>query len=189
MATVRFYGDLQRYGHKFKLDVLTASEALHALFLQIPGLRKHIENDFYRVRIAGNDISEDEVKIGFTAILQADAVIHIIPKAVGAGGAFQAIVGGVMFVAGAIMVGVLGWTGVGGAVGISLMGAGLGLMMGGIAMMLTKTPKTNKDDGSSNNNTSFSNLDNTIAQGQPLPLCYGSMMIGSKVLSQGLSTQ
>ena len=76
-----------------------------------------------------------------------------------------------------------------GWIGVPMIGAGVGMMMGGIAMMLTKTPKTNKDDGGSNNNTSFSNLDNTIAQGQPLPLCYGRMMIGSKVLSQGLMTE
>lgn len=189
MATVRFYGDLQRYGRKFKLDVLTAGEALHALMLQIPGLRQHIQGDFYRVRIAGNDISEDGVQMGMSSILRGGDVIHLIPRAVGAGGAFQAIAGGILVVAG-IVVGVMaGWTGIGASIGVAMIGAGVGMMMGGIAMMLTKTPKTNTDGGSTNNNTSFSNLDNTVAQGQPLPLAYGRMMIGSKVLSQGLSTE
>ena len=184
MATVRFYGDLQRYGRQFKLDVLTAGEALHALFLQIPGLRQHVQNDFYRVRIAGNDICEDDLQFGMTSILKSDDVIHIIPAAIGAGGVFQAIAGAVLVVAGAVLTYFgQGW------IGVPMIGAGVGMMMGGIAMMLTKTPKTNKDDGGSNNNTSFSNLDNTIAQGQPLPLCYGRMMIGSKVLSQGLMTE
>ena len=96
MATVRFYGDLQRYGRQFKLDVLTAGEALHALFLQIPGLRQHVQNDFYRVRIAGNDICEDDLQFGMTSILKSDDVIHIIPAAIGAGGVFQAIAGAVL---------------------------------------------------------------------------------------------
>ncbi|WP_255324518.1 tail assembly protein [Budvicia aquatica] len=77
-----------------------------------------------------------------------------------------------------IVVGVMaGWTGIGASIGVAMIGAGVGMMMGGIAMMLTKTPKTNTDSGSTNNNTSFSNLDNTVAQGQPLPLAYGRMMI------------
>lgn len=71
--------------------------------------------------------------------------------------------------------------------GYPLMAAGLGLMIGGVAMMLTKLPKTDKSaDGGTNKNTYFSNLDNTIAQGAPVPPCFGKIKIGSKVLSQGL---
>jgi len=56
-------------------------------------------------------------------------------------------------------------------------------------MMLTKLPVINTTDESISKNTSFSSLDNTIAQGAPVPLCYGTMKIGSKVLSQGLETE
>lgn len=62
-------------------------------------------------------------------------------------------------------------------------------MIGGVAMMLTKLPQTDKSaEGGINKNTYFSNLDNTIAQGAPVPLCYGQIKIGSKVLSQGIET-
>ncbi|GKX58337.1 tail assembly protein [Leminorella grimontii] len=184
MAIVRFYGDLERYGRKFHMSAATASEALRGLLLQIPGLRQHISDDFYRVRIAGLDISESDLQAGMLTPLKDNDVIHIIPRAVGAknGGIFSFIAGAVMVVVGAFTF-YTPW-------GVPLIAAGVGMMLGGVAMMLTKMPKTNTgEDGASNNNTSFSNLDNAVAQGQPVPLCYGRMMIGSKVLSQGLSTE
>ncbi|QBH97150.1 tail assembly protein [Limnobaculum zhutongyuii] len=180
MAIVRFYGDLQRYGRKFNLNVVNAAEAIRALALQIPGLRQHIQGDYYRVRIAGNDINESGLQYGMLTVLKENDVIHIIPRSVGSKsgiGIFQAVAGVALMVASI-------W------LGPAAFGAGLGLLMGGVATMLTKTPKTKKaEEGATNNNTSFSSLDNTVAQGQPVPLCYGRMMIGSKVLSQGLSTE
>ncbi len=184
MATVCFYGDLQRYGRRFKLDVHTAGEALQALIMQIPGLRQHMNNDYYRLRIAGRDISDETLEVGMRDKLADDAVIHIVPRAVGAknGGVFSVIAGVVLIVAGAIV------SYFSGPAGAPLIQAGIGLVMGGVAMMYTKLPKTPTLSSEKNNNTSFSNLDNSIAQGACIPLCYGEIRIGSKVLSQGLST-
>lgn len=180
MAIVRFYGDLERYGRKFNLDVMNAAEALRALTFQIPGLRKHIQSDYYRVRIAGNDISEEQVQKGLQTPLKDTDVIHIIPRAVGAKngvGVFQIVAGAALMVSSI-------WLGPG------AFAAGLGLVLGGVATMLTKMPTTKtSDDGLTSNNTAFSNLDNSVAQGEPVPLCYGRIMIGSKPLSQGLSTE
>ncbi|WP_347254393.1 tail assembly protein [Leminorella grimontii] len=165
------------------MNAPTASEALRGLILQIPGLQRHIASDFYRVRIAGRDIDEGGLHAGMLSPLRDDDVIHIIPRAVGA----KNSMGIIQFVAGAAMVIVGIFSSAYGGAG--MIAAGAGMMLGGIATMLTKMPKTKTaNDGEGNNNTAFSNLDNTVAQGQPVPLCYGRMMIGSKVLSQGLST-
>lgn len=179
MAIVRLYGDLERYGRKFNLNVVNASEAVRALTLQIPGLRQHMQGDYYRVRIAGHDMCESDLQHGMFSVLKETDVIHIIPRALGAKsgvGIFQVVAGVALMISSY-------W------LGPAAFGAGLGLLMGGVATMLTKTPKTKVDEGATNNNTAFSNLDNTVAQGQPVPLAYGRVMIGSKVLSQGLSTQ
>ncbi|WP_392552973.1 tail assembly protein [Orbus wheelerorum] len=180
MATIRFYGDLKQYGTKFKLNADTAAEALNGLYLQIKGLRQNIMNGYFRVRINGHDMTEDSLKFGMHTKLTEDAVIHLVPQVAGAkSGIFSVIVGAVLVVVGAMT----SW--VGGGV---LMAAGIGLMVNGMTMMLTKLPTTNSTDESTSKNTSFSSLDNTIAQGAPVPLCYGTMKIGSKVLSQGLET-
>ena len=180
MAKIRLYGDLKQYGDKFDMNIETAAEGLRGMCCQIKGLQQRIIDGWFRVRINGVDMTNDNLQFGLHSRLPENAVIHIIPKVAGAknGGVFQFIAGAIMVVVGALT----SWCG-----GAALIAGGIGLMVGGVAQMLTKTPKTDKlKEGLTNKNTYFSNLDNTIAQGAPVPLIYGRIKIGSKVLSQGL---
>lgn len=189
MAIIRFYGDLKQFGDKFRVTAQTGAEALRCLLLQLPKLKTHMMSDHYRVRINGHDMNEKEFSSSIHTQLPDNAVIHIIPRALGSknGGVFSIIAGAVMIVAGAVITYVS--AGSGSPVGAALISAGIGMMLGGAAMMLTKTPGTpDVSSGLNSKNTSFSSLDNTIAQGAAVPLCYGKMMIGSKVLSQGIET-
>lgn len=189
MATVRFYGDLQRYGRKFKLEVYTAGEALKALMIQIPGLRQHIQSGEYRVRIAGKDMHQDDINTGMQNLLPDDAVIHIIPHLAGAknGGILPIVMGVAMVVAAFWTCGfsMVAW----GSAQTMLAVSGAAMILSGTMMMLTKMPVTGPMSAEKSGNTAFSNLDNTVTQGQPIPVCYGEMMIGSKVLSQGVTTE
>ena len=180
MAKIRLYGDLKQYGDKFDMNIETAAEGLRGMCCQIKGLQQRIIDGWFRVRINGVDMTNDNLQFGLHSRLPENAVIHIVPKVAGAknGGVFQFIAGAIMVVVGALT----SWCG-----GAALIAGGIGLMVGGVAQMLTKTPKTDKlKEGLTNKNTYFSNLDNTIAQGAPVPLIYGRIKIGSKVLSQGL---
>ena len=180
MAKICLYGDLKQYGNRFDMNIETAAEGLRGMCCQIKGLQQRIVDGWFRVRINGVDMTDDNLQFGLHSRLPENAVIHIVPKVAGAknGGVFQFIAGAVMVVVGALT----SWCG-----GWALIAGGIGLMVGGVAQMLTKTPKTDKaKEGLSNKNTYFSNLDNTIAQGAPVPLIYGRIKIGSKVLSQGL---
>lgn len=181
MATIRFYGDLKQFGTKFKINADTAAEALNGLYLQIKGLRQNIMNGYFRVRINKQDITEQTLKLGLHSKLTDNAVIHIVPKVAGAknGGIFGFIAGATMVVAGLFV-------GIATGAGAALVTSGMGMLLSGVAQMLTKLPNLQNSEEKSNNNTSFSSLDNTIAQGSAVPLCYGTMKIGSKVLSQGL---
>lgn len=182
MAIIRFYGDLKQFGTKFNMNVDTAAEALNGLYLQIKGLRQNIMNGYFRVRINGQDITEQTLKLGLHAKLTDNAIIHIVPRVVGAkkAGIFNCIAGALLVVVGVVA------SYYSGPLGSSIIASGLSLMAGGIAMMLTKLPSQPNPEETINKNTFFSNLDNTIAQGSAVPLCYGTMKIGSKVLSQGL---
>lgn len=180
MAKIRLYGDLKQYGDKFDMNIETAAEGLRGMCCQIKGLQQRIIDGWFRVRINGVDMTNDNLQFGLHSRLPENAVIHIVPKVAGAknGGVFQFIAGAIMVVVGALT----SWCG-----GAALIAGGIGLMVGGVAQMLTKTPKTDKlKEGLTNKNTYFSNLDNTIAQGAPVPVIYGQPKIGSKVLSQGL---
>lgn len=179
MATVKFYGNLKQYGDKYKINADTAAEALNCLYLQIKGLKDDIKKGYFRVRINKKDISEKTLHFGLKSQLPHDSVIHIVPVTAGAknGGIFGVIAGVAMMVVGA-------WTGQ-----YWLVGMGVGMAAGGTAMMLTKTPKMkNASNDEGKKSTSFSNLDNTAAQGAPVPLPYGEIMVGSMVESVGVET-
>ena len=182
MVTVRFYGDLKQFGTSFKMDVETVPEALRALMTQVKGLREHIEKGHYEVRADGNLLSESSLDTNLNASL------HITPVVKGAGknGGLMQIVVGVVMIAAAF------WTG-GASMGAwsamqsAAFAAGVGMVMGGIAQLLTKMPSMDPmKDSEDLKSSSFSNLANMTAQGAPVPLIYGKMMVGSKVLSQGV---
>lgn len=191
MARFCLHGDLKRFGSRFDLCIRTAAEGLHALYLQIPGLRQRIQEGWYQVRIAGRDATPDDVTARLHEPLPAGAVIHIVPRMEGAksGGAFQFIAGAVMVVAGAIIS--YASAGTLSAFGVGMMKVGAVMMVGGVVQMLTPMPKTPSTSHADNGKASvyFSSVDNMIAQGNPVPIPYGEIMCGSRVISQEITTR
>ena len=176
MVTVRFYGDLKQFGAVFKLDIGSVSEAVRALVTQIPGLREHIEKGSYKVRVDGRYIGNDDVQ---TVV---NSTLHFTPVVQGAGKNLAAIG---QIVVGIVMVVASFYTG--GAMAVAYLASGAGMILGGVAQLLTKMPSMDSmSDSDDLKSSSFSNLDNMTAQGAPVPLIYGKMMVGSKVLSQGV---
>ena len=177
MVTVRFYGDLKRFGTVFKLDISSVPEAIRALVTQIPGLREHIEKGSYKVRVDGKYIGDEGVHS------EVNSTLHLTPVVKGAGkngGLLQVVVGIVMIVAAVFYPPLAPYA-------AAMISAGTGLILGGVAQLLTKMPKTEGfKDSDDLKSSSFSNLANMTAQGAPVPLIYGKMMVGSKVLSQGV---
>ncbi|HAK8205261.1 TPA: tail assembly protein [Salmonella enterica] len=189
VVRICLYGDLQRFGKRFGLSIKTAAEGIHALAVQLPGFRQKMSDGWYQVRIAGRDVDEASLSARLYEPLLPGAVIHIVPRMEGAkrGGFFQVI-------AGVALIGLAWWNPAGwlGAAAVSgLYGAGASMVLGGLAQMLTPVPKTpamhQADNGKEN--PYFSSLDNMAAQGNPLPVLYGEMQIGSRVISQMLSTR
>ena len=187
MAIVRLYGDLTDFGARFDLHVTTTSEAIRALFTQIDGLQKRIADGGYFVRVAKKDVSDDSIDTDFHRDLNDTDVIHIVPEIAGAGKFGQiilgaALIGAAFFTGGASLAAM-------GALSTGLLSAGIGLVLGGVAQMLTKQPSygdTSNTDKS--RSSSFSSLGNNTAQGSCVPVAYGDIMIGSKVISQSIES-
>lgn len=53
------YGDLQRFCRRVSLQVASGAEAVRALAVQLPGLRQKLNDGWYQVRIAGDDVTAD----------------------------------------------------------------------------------------------------------------------------------
>ena len=183
LKTIKLYGILaKKFGKEFHLAVDNTREAMRALSVQVPGfehfmLHAHEQGLEFAVFQDKQNISETELDMSTSA-----KVIKVVPKVKGAGGVVQTIIGAVLVVVGAVMV----FTGVGAPVGMALIGAGVGMMVGGIAMMLM--PKIeNQDQNQDGNkaNKGFGGAVTTVAQGNPVPVLYGQREVGGFIASAG----
>lgn len=179
MVNVRFYGSLKQFGTEFRLDCKTPAEVVQALTSQIPKLRQFIQQGLFTVRVGREYLDNRYLEQGLNQHLKDDSTVHFAPVLKGSkkAGLFQTIVGAVMVVVGAVFQ------------QYYLVGAGIAMVAGGVAQMLTKMPpmSTGKD-AERKQSTSFSNLSNMAAQGRPMPLAYGRIRVGSLIISQGVET-
>ncbi|MCV5479715.1 tail assembly protein, partial [Escherichia coli] len=100
-------------------------------------------------------------------------------------GVFQTVLGVALVAAASWM------PGIGIAARNIMFSMGAAMSLGGVAQMLApkaKTPEYRATDNGKQN-TYFSSLDNMIAQGNPMPVPYGEMLVGSRRISQDISTR
>jgi len=185
LKKIKLYGILaKKFGKEFHLAVDNTREAMRALCVQVPGfehfmLHAHEQGLEFAVFQDKQNISETELDMSTSA-----KVIKVVPKVKGAGGAVQTILGAVLVVVGIVVTGMS--FGSAGAVGAALIGAGVGMMVGGIAQMLM--PKIeNQDQNQDGNkaNKGFGGAVTTIAQGNPVPVLYGQREVGGFIASAG----
>ncbi|QIM63137.1 phage tail protein [Pasteurellaceae bacterium Orientalotternb1] len=186
MVNVRFYGTLKSFGTQFQLDVKDTAEALKALFSQLPKLRAAMQHGFYKVRIGRQYLDNRYLEQGLFYRLKKGMTIHITPVVAGAkkAGVFQTIAGAVLTIVGIVML----YTPAA-AYAPNVIGMGVAMMIGGVAQMLTPMPKMETGSGADKKqSTAFSNIQNMAAQGQPVPIAYGRIRCGSRIISQGVET-
>jgi len=185
LKTIKLYGILaKKFGKQFKLDVANTREAIRALSAQIPGFEKfmlhaHEHGLGFAVYQDKHNISEYEIDMSTDA-----AVIKIVPKVIGAGGdngVLQVVLGVVLVVAGYFTFGATS------PYGMALIGAGVGMAIGGITQMLMPSVDTTQDNNQDGNraNKGFGGAVTTVAQGNPVPVLRGRREIGGFINSAG----
>jgi len=190
MKTIMLYGNLgAEFGRVHHYDVATPIEALKALSVTIKGFKKSfIDGGSYRILVGGkNDLTLDET---VNPISNKES-IKIIPLVSGAGkskGIFNIILGAAL----------IHFSG-GLANGLSssfmtkatFQQVGMSLIMSGVSQLLFPPPKAPVSQERPENMPSFifNGAVNTTRQGNPVPLCYGRMIVGSQVISAGLSVE
>ncbi len=210
LKTIKLYGVLgEKFGREFKLDVESPKEAMRLLAVQIDGFEKFMLNahehglcfavfkgnkskgrgkkkaaifDTATGRlITGENIGAEQIDMSTEA-----NVIKIVPRVIGAGGngVFQVVLGVVMMVVGYFTFGATS------AYGAALIGAGLGMTIGGISQMLM--PKASTQDQNQDGNKSnygFGGAVTTIAQGNPVPILYGQREVGGFIINAAQSAE
>jgi len=202
MVTIRLLGEAgRRFGRRFQLAVKTPAEALRALCVQIPELRQYLLDSGekginWRV-VTDNALGLDEEQLLWP--LSKRMVLAPIPAGRGAVGR---IIAGVALLAATFLIpGAAAWLG---PTAVSLItGVGVSLIFGGVAQLLTPTPKMPNVGGSVGggstsgrnreeqlNSFTFDKSNANALQGEVVPVLYGERIIGSlPVLSFGLELQ
>ncbi len=191
MKKIHLYGALKKYGD-FNLNVKSAYEAIRLLSVQIDGFSETINSGDWKIYY-GN--IEDKNLIPLSAVKMIcgeNKEIHIMPCLEGEKGGTGKIIAGGLLAASALIPGgplAAGFT-VGGftvsAGTIAMVGGAIAL--GGIASALTKT-SSYSSDSDDDTSYSFGGPENVASQGGCVPLVYGKMIIGSTVISSGLSVE
>lgn len=200
MQTVLLYGFLgKQFGRVHRYDVKSPAEAVRALCVTLKGFRQALaDGGAYRVMVAGKEaLSMDRLA---EPISQRET-FRIVPVVAGAGrGIGQVILGAALIYFSGGLAGAFGATAAtattaatAGAFGITagtFTALGASLILGGVSQMLIKPPSSQSQEAIENQPSfAFNGAVNTVAQGNPVPVLYGGpLLIGSQVVSAGLST-
>lgn len=180
LREVRLYGALGReFGRIHMLAVDTVAEAVRALAANFPTIERFFRDHPHGFHIlAGREDRADPDRLGDP--MGQGEVIKIIPATAGSkrGGLLQTIIGVTLIVVGFVT----------GQLWVAQIG--LSLALGGVAQMLTPTPKYQSgSDEERKQSYIFTGAVNTSAQGNAVPIGYGRMVVGSQVISMGLTVQ
>lgn len=190
MKTVKLLGELgKKFGKSFTLDIKNPAEAVRALCVNFPELKDHLINSekhgiAYRVMVGNESQSVDDLHNP-----SGRQSIKFVPVLMGAGGGggglTNIIIGAVLVVAGFVA----SFTPLAFA-SPYLYAMGASMIIGGVVQMLTPMPKASSQEMNNqpDNKPSyvFNGAVNTSAQGYPVPVGYGRMIVGSAVISAGI---
>ena len=191
MQTVMLYGHLGRdFGRVHRYEVRNPAEAVRALCVTVKGFRQALAQGAYRVLVAGKQALDAP---GLGDPVSSRESIRIVPVVSGAGKGLGSVILGAAIIGAAFYTGgaSLTATGLGTTVwgGIAVQ-VGASLILGGVSQMLFKPPEAQNTDKPENKPSSaFDGAVNTAAQGNPVPVLYGRLIVGSQVISAGLSVE
>ena len=190
MASILLLGELgRRFGRRHQMAVASAAEAVRALCANFSSFEREL-------------VASGERGVGYRVLAGRDALtldrlhepsgqqrITIAPVVSGAGGN-----GLGQILLGAALIAVSWWNPMGWAAAGSflsqatLYSVGTSMILGGVAQMIAPTAKASDPSERPENRPSyvFNGAVNTTAQGHPVPVGYGRMIVGSAVISAGI---
>lgn len=199
LVNIKLHGALGKGMKKsnWKLAVSSVAEAINAINnLTNDKLKKLLirasKNDVkYNVLINDRDFEHDgPVDINFPENIETSELmikgdyiekIDIIPVVEGAGDGmniFTMILGAILIIIGVMLL----IATPGSPLGYAFVAAGLALFAAGLANLLSKPPKAG-DVGTSLGSYMFNGPQNTSEEGNPVPIGYGRLMVGSQVIA------
>lgn len=193
LRRIKLYGKLAKFiGHRvLEADVSSAAEAVRFLLANWPELEQHMADQHYRVSVGTYALDKDELHDP-----AGQQEISIAPVIAGAGTVGRIILGVALVALSFVSfgAGAGAWAGVGSTAAATATGSfaalnlGAFLVLGGVAQLLTPTPKMQAVDQDPRKTYNFSGIQQTSRQGTPVPVVYGKTLLGSIVISAGVDT-
>lgn len=203
LVKITVFGELGKYlGYEtWDLAVSSVSEGIRSLDILTKGkfndyfIKKNKLGAKYRVLINGEDFTCPDKELNgenWEKVYQSELVmkkkdlktIDIVPliesSGTKGGGIFSAILGAILIIVGIFLIGT--------PFGVPLIIAGLGLLAAGVVALLSKPPSFNFNqnlDNSTSQSYLFNGPTNTVGEGNPVPIGYGTTLVGSNVVSAG----
>ena len=176
MRSIHLHGELgKRYGRKWRLDVRTPAEAFHLIDANIDGFIRYVRESAhagvgYRVFIGDEEV-DDVQRLIYPSSRESYRVVPVIG---GSAEGFAAVVA--FFEA-------LTWQQVVGYIATTALSYA-------ISAALSPSPKSSATDRERPENKPsymFNGPVNVIAQGHPVPVGYGRMIVGGQVITSAIN--
>jgi predicted phage tail protein len=198
LRKLKLYGDLAEHlkVKEIEIDVATVAKSIQCLLAYHPKAESYMMNRSYRVLVEDRPTELEELHYP-----AGRGDIKIVPVITGESGRGlgsillgAALIGGAFLFNPALTIG--SFTGASGATAFSSLGfatkaaVGIGgaLVLGGISQMLTPVPQAPEEDPE--NSFAFNSPVNTARAGLlAIPLIYGERLVGSAVISAGITTE
>lgn len=189
LTTIKLKGVLGRtFQKEFELQVDSVATAIRAISANFPLFRQHIlaKKNYYKIIVDKSVVSASELTLTKKSGIKS---ITIIPVVEGSGKLGKVIIGAVLlFVAYQTGFGFNDVTGQLTTAGGFLSSAGTSLLIGGIMELLFKPPVAEYSEAGNVESYNFNGPVNTTAQGKPVPVGYGQVLVGSAIIGAGIHT-
>lgn len=193
LKTIRLYGKLgAKFGRVHQFAVANVSEAIRALCVMVPGFQQELMTSRQRGIAYSVFIGKENIGEGDLQKPTGKDSIRIAPILQGAksGGWLQVILGAALVIGAGLITGggafaALGAGGIGGFVA----GVGASMFLGGVLQLISPQQTTQSSGANNGASYNFNGAVNTTTQGNPVPVLYGRMIVGSSVISAGIYSQ
>ena len=182
LKTIKLYGELgKKFGREFQLDVSSPAEAVRLLSANFKGFKQFFVGEDgkkeYHILLNEQDLDTEEAFYPSST----KETIKIIPVIEGSGENPL-----VRIVIGAVLIYFSQYDSTG-----TLFAAGVGLIVGGVTQLLfpVTTPAGDTELDENRPAYNFDGPVNTIRQGNPVPVGYGTLRVGSQVVSAGFFSE
>ena len=168
----------------FEAAVKSPQQAMSFLMANFEGLQKHMNDQFYKIKMGGNDITEDYLS------MSGQGDIQIIPVATGG---LPFVIGAGLAAGGAALTAAVTAGTFLATLGTALTTVGVSMIVGGVVDMIAPQPQLGNlsisdIDPAIRGSYSFSGIQNVSTSGVPIPILYGLVFSGSILISSGTDT-